>query len=129
VSVRSAQRDDTHARVVAAANAQFLEHGFTDTTIRDIATAAGVSTGTVMIVGDKRALLVKVFDGLIAEEGPPEQLFSNPENPRTRQFLSSILEASPGRHKIPLQEEAEPDMIFLDNANRVYKTPPGARPH
>ena len=30
-------------------------------------------------------------EGKIVEEAPPEKLFSNPENPRTRQFLNSIL--------------------------------------
>jgi len=30
--------------------------------------------------------------GLIAEEGPPAQMFSNPQNPRTRVFLREILE-------------------------------------
>ena len=31
--------------------------------------------------------------GCISEEGPPEQIFSNPREPRTRQFLSRVLEA------------------------------------
>ncbi|MDR0883317.1 MAG: amino acid ABC transporter ATP-binding protein [Oscillospiraceae bacterium] len=30
-------------------------------------------------------------DGMIAEQGPPEALFTNPQNERTRQFLTSIL--------------------------------------
>jgi ABC-type polar amino acid transport system ATPase subunit len=30
-------------------------------------------------------------DGCIAEEGPPARLFTDPENPRTRQFLNSVL--------------------------------------
>jgi polar amino acid transport system ATP-binding protein len=30
--------------------------------------------------------------GLIAEEGPPAEMFSNPQNPRTRVFLREILE-------------------------------------
>ena len=32
-------------------------------------------------------------DGRILEEAPPAKLFSNPENPRTRQFLQRIIEA------------------------------------
>jgi AcrR family transcriptional regulator len=67
VSVRSSQRQDTHARVLAAARRQFLERGFADTTVRAIAADAGVSVGTVMVVGDKQALLVRVFDTLIEE--------------------------------------------------------------
>ena len=37
---------------------------------------------------------VLFFDGgLIAEEGPPEQLFNEPRNPRTREFLSHFTES------------------------------------
>lgn len=30
-------------------------------------------------------------EGLIAEEGPPDQIFRNPQNPRTREFLQKVL--------------------------------------
>ena len=30
-------------------------------------------------------------DGIIAESGSPEEIFTNPQNPRTKQFLQSIL--------------------------------------
>ena len=34
---------------------------------------------------------VLFFDGgLVAESGPPEQIFSNPQHPRTREFLSRV---------------------------------------
>jgi len=33
------------------------------------------------------------YEGQIAEEGKPDQLFSNPRNPRTQQFLQAVLEA------------------------------------
>jgi polar amino acid transport system ATP-binding protein len=33
------------------------------------------------------------YQGKIAEQGPPEQLFGNPQNERTRQFLRAVLEA------------------------------------
>jgi polar amino acid transport system ATP-binding protein len=33
------------------------------------------------------------FAGKIAEQGPPEQIFGDPQNKRTRQFLSAVLEA------------------------------------
>jgi polar amino acid transport system ATP-binding protein len=33
------------------------------------------------------------YAGRIAEAGPPDQLFGNPANERTRQFLSAVLEA------------------------------------
>ena len=31
--------------------------------------------------------------GVIAEQGPPEQIFTNPHEPRTREFLARIIEA------------------------------------
>ena len=33
------------------------------------------------------------YAGSIAEQGPPEQIFGEPQNERTRQFLSAVLEA------------------------------------
>jgi AcrR family transcriptional regulator len=60
-------REETHARVVAAASRLFLERGYRATTVRDVAAAAGVSVGTVMTVGDKDALLVATFDALIGD--------------------------------------------------------------
>ena len=33
------------------------------------------------------------YEGKIAEQGPPEQLFDNPQNERTAAFLSAVLEA------------------------------------
>jgi polar amino acid transport system ATP-binding protein len=32
-------------------------------------------------------------DGVLLEEGPPEEIFSSPRNPRTQQFLQRIIEA------------------------------------
>jgi len=34
------------------------------------------------------------YEGRIAEQGPPEQIFGEPENERTRQFLSAVLDAT-----------------------------------
>jgi polar amino acid transport system ATP-binding protein len=33
------------------------------------------------------------YAGRIADQGPPDQLFTSPQNERTRQFLSAVLEA------------------------------------
>ena len=64
---RSDMKAETQRRVLAEADRLFRERGLAATTVRDIAAASGVSVGTVMAVGDKSALLVKVFDGLIEE--------------------------------------------------------------
>jgi len=36
--------------------------------------------------------IVFMADGIIMEEGTPQQMFSTPKNERTKQFLQSILE-------------------------------------
>ena len=53
---------------------------------------------TMMVVthemGFARRIASRVLfmdDGRIAEEAPPEQLFENPQNPRTKAFLSKVL--------------------------------------
>lgn len=68
VSTREQLKQATQLRVIRAASRLFQERGFVATTVRDIAEAAGVSTGTVMTVGDKNALLVRVFDAMVADE-------------------------------------------------------------
>jgi len=35
--------------------------------------------------------VVFIDQGVIQEQGTPEQLFSNPTNPRTKEFLSKVL--------------------------------------
>jgi ABC-type histidine transport system ATPase subunit len=37
---------------------------------------------------DISSRVVFMDDGKIAEEGPPEQIFKNPKNPRTKEFLT-----------------------------------------
>lgn len=59
---RKEQREATRDKVMLAAADLFFRNGFKATTIREIAAAAGVSVGTVMAVGDKARLLVKIFD-------------------------------------------------------------------
>jgi polar amino acid transport system ATP-binding protein len=34
------------------------------------------------------------YAGRVAEQGPPEKLFGDPQNERTRQFLHAVLDAS-----------------------------------
>ncbi|MEV0321159.1 TetR/AcrR family transcriptional regulator [Streptomyces sp. NPDC050658] len=62
VQSRAAKREATRQKVLAAAERLFREQGFGATTVRQIAADAQVSTGTVMSVGDKDALLVAIFD-------------------------------------------------------------------
>lgn len=65
---RQTQRAGTSRRVITAAARLFQERGFAATTIRDIAAECAVSVGTVMAVGDKNALLIRVVEGQIARQ-------------------------------------------------------------
>lgn len=67
-TTRERLKHTTQARVVEAAGRLFRERGFPSTTVRDIAEASGVSVGTVMAVGDKNGLLVRVFDEMVGAE-------------------------------------------------------------
>lgn len=60
------KREATRLKVLASAERLFRGQGFGAATIRQIAADAEVSTGTVMSVGDKDALLVAIFDTWIA---------------------------------------------------------------
>ncbi len=63
--------------------------------------------GTTMIVvthemgfaSEAANRILFINEGLIAEDGPPEQLFISPKEPRTRQFLQRLLEGAEGRGK------------------------------
>ena len=53
---------------------------------------------TIVIVTHEMAFAREVSDrvvfidgGVIAEEGTPKQVFENPQNPRTKEFLSQVL--------------------------------------
>lgn len=66
VTRREVSRRETRENVLRAAAELFEEQGYAETTIRDISASAGVSVGSVMAVGEKRALLVATFDRSIA---------------------------------------------------------------
>ena len=51
-----------------------------------------VVTHEMAFARDVSKRVIFMDDGLIAEEAPPEELFSHPKQPRTREFLSRILE-------------------------------------
>jgi ABC-type histidine transport system ATPase subunit len=63
--------------------------------------------GTTMIVvthemgfaSEAANRILFINDGVIAEDGPPEQIFTAPKEPRTRQFLQRLLEGAEGRGK------------------------------
>lgn len=67
---REAGDASARERIVAAAEAEFLERGFAKASLRHIAAEAGVTTGAIYGYFPSKAAL---FDALV--EGPAEQLF------------------------------------------------------
>ncbi len=69
---REEQARRTRQRIIAAARERFLRSGYTTTTMREIATAAGVAVQTVEFAfGTKPALLKAVIDVAIAGDDRP----------------------------------------------------------
>ncbi|MCB9958718.1 MAG: ectoine/hydroxyectoine ABC transporter ATP-binding protein EhuA [Rhodospirillaceae bacterium] len=65
--------------------------------IRDLATQHSL---TMLMVTHQMGFAKEIshrvcffYEGKIAEQGPPGELFGNPQNERTRQFLSAVLDA------------------------------------
>ncbi|MDN5878556.1 MAG: TetR/AcrR family transcriptional regulator [Arthrobacter sp.] len=81
---------------MTAAEALFLKHGFKATTVRQVATQAGVSIGTVMAEGGKEALLVSVFEEWISgvhdhRPLPPEPPGSGESGARTADAITTLV--------------------------------------
>jgi polar amino acid transport system ATP-binding protein len=52
-----------------------------------------IATHEMSFARDIASRVCFLDEGLILEEGPPAQIFSNPRQPRTEQFLQRIIEA------------------------------------
>jgi len=50
-----------------------------------------VVTHEMQFARDVGSRILCMFDGIIGEQGLPEDIFTNPQNPRTQQFLNSVL--------------------------------------
>ena len=62
-SLRERNKAERRRRVLEAARAVFLEHGYEDATTREIAARAGVAVGTVFVYArDKRDLLMTIVN-------------------------------------------------------------------
>jgi AcrR family transcriptional regulator len=69
-TVRREQAAQTRARIVEAAGALFLEHGYPRTTVKQIAERAGVAPDTVYATfGSKVRVLTALIDARLAPQG------------------------------------------------------------
>jgi AcrR family transcriptional regulator len=69
-TLRARQAQLTQTEILSAARRLFAEHGYTRTSVRDIAKAAGVSAQTVYdSIGSKQAVVARLNDLIDAEAG------------------------------------------------------------
>lgn len=90
---RAAAAARTRAQIVDAARALFLERGFTDTTITNIATQAGVAPETVYSLYRTKA-------GLLDAVVRTAVLSDEPENPLERSWVKRLLRLTDLRARI-----------------------------
>lgn len=98
---RSARAQATRAAIITAAGAQFVQHGYTATTMPAIAAAAGVTRATVFnSVGGKAQVLKACYDVAVVgdDENRPlfqrpemEAMFAEPDPHRTLEFYARII--------------------------------------
>ena len=76
---RREQAIRTRSRILDAALSLFMEQGYDDTTIQQVATAAGVAVQTVYFTfGNKARLLAQVQDRVVLGNAPSEQWAEQP---------------------------------------------------
>ena len=91
---RRASAERTRGAVLVAARDLFTRHGYLDTSVADIAGAAGVSIDTVYAsVGRKPELLLAVHDMALAER-------DSPVDAEQRDYVRQIREATTAAEKI-----------------------------
>ena len=79
-SARAERARATRAQVLSAASELFLSQGYAGTTIRSVATAAGVSPETVYkTFGGKAGLLKAVYDVSLAGDDEPVPMSDRPQ--------------------------------------------------
>lgn len=79
-SRREAQSRQTRLRIIDAARAQFVEHGYPATTLEEIAAAAETSLPTLYrLFSSKRALLKEVLDVTLGGDDEPIAFGDRPE--------------------------------------------------
>ena len=86
-SLRAEQAQDTRRRIRAAADRLFLEHGYSDVSMDDIASAAGVARQTVFSAfGSKAGVLKEAIGVRLAGDDAPLSLA---ERPAARRMLAA----------------------------------------
>jgi len=118
-SRRTRAKAETRARLLAAARRLFGERGFEGTTLRDVARAAGVAVGTVILhCGDKSTLLALALDeqlGTVLDRPRARAAGSTPRD-RVRAIVAALFHSyaqSPDLARVLVRES-----LFVEGAGR-----------
>ena len=115
-TLRAEQAQETRRRIRAAADTLFLEQGYRDVSMDDIARAAGVSRQTVFSAfGSKAGVLKDVLDVRLAGDDAP---LSIAERPAAQRMLASTDAAD------AIRRQAK---IIVDTGSRVSPLWPAVR--
>jgi AcrR family transcriptional regulator len=115
-TLRAEQAQETRRRIRAAADTLFLEQGYRDVSMDDIASAAGVSRQTVFSTfGSKARVLKDVLDVRLAGDDAPLSIIERPAAQR-------MLAAKDAGDAIRLQAK-----IIVDIGSRVAPLWPAVR--
>jgi AcrR family transcriptional regulator len=90
--LREQQAAATRLRVLAAAGERFGEYGYSGSTLRDIARAAGVALDTVQAQGTKAELFLAAFDLALVGEDQALPLREQPAPDLREAFAANTLE-------------------------------------
>ena len=104
MSKREQNKIDKLGRIREAARTLFVEKGYADTTTRDIATEAGIATGTLFVYfKEKRDLLMDVYQGWV-DDALDEGFASFPDRASATDTLLHMFE------RIYAVHERHPDL-------------------
>ncbi|WP_218511273.1 TetR/AcrR family transcriptional regulator [Variovorax sp. dw_308] len=134
VGLRARSKVDKRRRIMEAARAVFIEHGYDAATTREIAQRAEVSTGTVFVYArDKRDLLLQVVNDELDALNARAQPLTGKPGPLLERLLAYFKlryrywASEPRLARPALRETAEflaPGPALGDEANRFYARTP-----
>jgi AcrR family transcriptional regulator len=120
-SLRERNKTERRRRVLEAARAVFLEHGYEDATTREIAARAGVAVGTVFVYArDKRDLLMTIVNDDL--EAVTEESLANLDGDEP--FLDKLIALFEPRYRYWVRDPALSTFALHETATARVKAVP-----
>ena len=120
-SLRERNKAERRRRVLDAARAVFLEHGYENATTREIASRAGVAVGTVFVYArDKRDLLMTIVNDDL--EAVTDASFA--EVDRAKTFLEKLIALFEPRYRYWVRDPELSTFALHETASARVKSVP-----